>query len=171
MPAAPKLLATVSCPEITWSTTSVIRWELKCEPGSFIEIPLGVFLAIAVGAENEAGLAGGQVSGNGHRQTDSGIGVRGAFIMTNEQEQALSQCYAARGYLVITLSRFSPAPLTVGEVITSGFTQYDRDNDRRQPLRITGETDLTDFLEQCDVLGAPRYHDPDYDRFYRVESD
>jgi hypothetical protein len=53
MPSAPKLLAAVSCPEITWSTTSVIRWELKCEPGSFIEIPLGVFLAIAVGAENE----------------------------------------------------------------------------------------------------------------------
>jgi hypothetical protein len=91
--------------------------------------------------------------------------------MTEEQEHALSQCYAVRGYLVITRSRFAPAPLTVGEVITCGFTQYDRDKDRWQPLRVTGETDLADFLEQCNVLGVPGYNDPDYNRFYRVESD
>jgi hypothetical protein len=50
------VLPKMSMPDITWSTTSIIRWELKCEPGSFFEINRALFLAICIstGSEEDA---------------------------------------------------------------------------------------------------------------------
>jgi hypothetical protein len=87
--------------------------------------------------------------------------------MTLQESEAISQIYAARGYLVTARYKLD-GPCEIGEILMGVHIRNGSFID--QPLRVVAETTRQDFIDQAHYFGS--YHiDPDYDRFYRVESD
>jgi hypothetical protein len=87
----------------------------------------------------------------------------------DEGNKILSTIYGERGYLVIGVRRGSNAP-TIGSVLTNVQMGFDC-GPVIQPVRVTAESTIEDFLEQQNYWTSESYNDPAYDRFYRVESD
>lgn len=84
-------------------------------------------------------------------------------------QEILGKIYGERGYLVIARHK-REAAVVIGEIVND--TRISVSNqETAQPLRITSETDLPDFLEQCKFWGGTPIVDPDYNRFYRAEGD
>jgi hypothetical protein len=88
--------------------------------------------------------------------------------MTTTESERISQIYAARGYLVIARYKFN-GPCEIGEILTNVYIK--NGSTVSQPLRVVAETTQQDFIDQGHYFEGTVCIDPEYDKFYRVESD
>lgn len=88
--------------------------------------------------------------------------------MTNIDRQVISLLYADRGYLVIARYKHH-GPCEIGEILTRVHLKNGEVID--QPLRVVAETTQQDFIDQGAFFEGTVSIEPDYDKFYRVESD